>query len=101
MGTRDEATAFLRRMEAEHPTDWLNRSLWPVEDRAAFERWERGELDRKAEAVNAYADGGPWPEGHPPHVELPADVDLSGATIDPLPVTPPEPGAPGDQRGGR
>lgn len=50
MDNREEATAFLRRMEADHPADWRNRELWPVEDRAAYEAWERGELARKAAA---------------------------------------------------
>ncbi len=108
MNSRDEATAFLRRMEAEHPTDHMNRANWPADERAAYEAWEARELAKKAgEAAYVYADGGPMSSGTPPTPLVdPALVDWDKATVtpiasDPLPVTAAKPAAPGRKRGGR
>lgn len=118
MDTREEATAFLRKMEAQHPTDWLNRSLWPAEERTAYEAWEARELDRKAEAerqeaaarevaraaaeaaAREAAEAAARPVTDESLREV-AEAEVDALAPDPLPVTPPEPGAPGDQRGGR
>lgn len=46
--TREWCTSVLRYLQGSLDGDWLDRSRWPADLRAALERWERSELEAKA-----------------------------------------------------